>query len=211
MSDIVSFLPGFFAAYAILFVAASSPGPAVAMLLGIGLGQGRSAALVASAGIATGSVLLNLATLLGVGLIVAQAAWAMTILRMVGAAYLLWLAWGAFRKARSGATVKAASVPALSPSRAFAMGFLLQVTNPKAIVFWIAIAAVGATQGGGFGIVVAFLMGAFVISFLCHGAWALVLSSRTVRNSYSRVRRPVEALLGTFFTYAAFRLATERG
>ena len=69
MMDLAPFLPGFIAAYAILFVAASSPGPAVAMLMGIGLTQGRSAALTASLGIATGSVIINIATLTGVGLL----------------------------------------------------------------------------------------------------------------------------------------------
>ncbi|MEM7296304.1 MAG: hypothetical protein AAF330_06740, partial [Pseudomonadota bacterium] len=68
METFAAFLPGILAAYAILLVAASSPGPAVALLLGIGASQGRSAAMLTTFGIATGSVLLNLLTLLGVGL-----------------------------------------------------------------------------------------------------------------------------------------------
>lgn len=210
MSELAPFLPGFLAAYAILVVAASSPGPAVAMLLGIGFSQGRGPALTATCGIATGSVVLNLGTLLGVGLIISQAAWAMTALRLLGAGYLLWLAWGAFRKASDGAELSVASVPTRSPGQYFAMGFLLQVTNPKAIVFWLAIAAVGATEGGGPGIIAAFVLGAVVISFVCHGAWAVLLSSQPIRAAYARSRRWIEAALGTFFAYAAFRLATER-
>ena len=46
MSELSPFLPGFAAAYAILLVAASSPGPAVAMLLGISMAQGRAPALM---------------------------------------------------------------------------------------------------------------------------------------------------------------------
>lgn len=210
MWDLAPFLPGFAAAYAVLFVAASSPGPAVAMLLGIGMTQGRGPALVASAGIASGSVVLNLATLMGVGLILAQAAWAMSILRLIGAAYLLWLAWGAFGKALNPPQVSVAEVPRQSNAKLFAMGFGLQVTNPKAIVFWLAIASIGATTGGGAPIISLFVLGAFAISFGCHGAWALILSARAARAGYARARPVVEGLLGTFFTYAAFRLATER-
>ena len=109
MTEFATYLPGFIAAYAILFVAASSPGPAVAMLLGISTTQGRAAALTASAGIAMGSVTINLLTLMGVGLLLSQAAWAMQILKLLGAAYLLYLAWGAFGKAIRPPRVAAAT------------------------------------------------------------------------------------------------------
>ncbi len=210
MTDLLPFLPGFIAAYAILFVAASSPGPAVAMLLGVAMGQGRAAALIASAGIATGSVVINIATLLGVGLLLSQAAWAMTILRVLGAGYLLYLAWGAFRKAARPPNVVAAEVPPRSARAHFLAGFLLQVTNPKAIVFWLAIASVGATVGGGPVIATLFVIGAFLISFFCHGAWAILLSSRPVRAAYQSARRWVDATLGAFFVFAAFKLSMSR-
>ncbi|MEM7487927.1 MAG: LysE family translocator [Pseudomonadota bacterium] len=210
MTDLAAHLPLFAAAYAILLVAALSPGPAVAMLLGIGTARGRGPALVASAGIATGSVVINLLTLVGVGLLLQQAAWAMTGLRILGAAYLAWLAWGSLKKALAPPSVTIADVPARSSARYFAMGMALQVTNPKAIAFWLAIAAVGATQGGGAGVVAAFVLGAWLISFACHGFWALVLSAAPVRTLYARFRRWVEGTLGAFMGYMAIRLATER-
>ena len=92
-------LPGFLPAYSILLVAVMSPGPAVAMLLGLGLSRGRGTALIASVGIAAGSSTIAVVTLLGMGLVLQQVAWAITLMRMIGAAYLLWLAFGAFRKA----------------------------------------------------------------------------------------------------------------
>ncbi|MGP1354878.1 LysE family translocator [Roseicyclus sp.] len=211
MESLLPFLPGFAAAYGILLVACLSPGPAVAMLMGISMGQGRAAALMATLGIALGSATINMATLLGVGLLLSEAAWAMTLLRVLGAAYLLWLAWGAFRKAVHPPAVAAMAVPHRSAVRLFLAGFLLQVTNPKAIAFWLAIAAVGATAGGGAGIVALFVAGAFAISFAVHGAWALILSAPPVRAAYGRSRRWIEGGLGLFFTFAAFRLATSRG
>ena len=210
MSDLALHWPGFVAAYSILLVAASSPGPAVAMLLGLSLSNGRGTALVAAAGIATGGILLNLGTLIGVGLLLAQAAWAMGLLKLMGAAYLAWLALGAFRRAATPGDVPARSGPTLSAARAFWAGFLLQVMNPKAIAFWLAIAAVGATEGGGPIVILAFCAGAFVISFACHGAWALLLSSRPFRAAYGRARRGIEATLGALFVGFATRMAFER-
>lgn len=204
------YLPGFIASYSILLVAVMSPGPAVAMLLGLGLSRGRGAALIASLGIAAGSSTIALITLMGMGLLLQQAAWAITLLRLIGSAYLLWLAYGAFRKALNPPRVEPAQMPPLSFGRAFLTGYLLQVTNPKAIVFWIAIASVGATNGAPAAIVALFLLGAFLISLAGHGAYALALSAAPVRALYARARRTIEATLGLFFTLFAIRLATAR-
>ncbi|WP_428926427.1 LysE family translocator [Marinibacterium sp. SX1] len=210
MSDLHAHLSGFVAAYSILLVAASSPGPAVALLLGIANGQGRKAALITTLGITVGSMTINLLTLVGVGLLLSQAAWAMSLLRLAGAAYLLYLAWGAFRRAARPPAVSSADSPRAGPLRLFAEGYLLQVTNPKAIAFWLAIAAIGATEGGSAGVVVAFVAGAAVISFACHAFWALALSAAPVRRAYAAGRRWVEAGLGVFLAFAAFKLATSQ-
>lgn len=207
MTALAAYLPGFAAAYAILLVGASSPGPAVAMLLGISTNQGRSPALVASLGIATGSMTINILTMLGVGLLLSQAAWAMNLLRLVGAAYLIWLAYGAFRKALRPPKVTAAKTGRQTGCRLFTTGYLLQVTNPKAIVFWLAIAAVGAVDGAPLAVIAAFVAGAFAISFAMHAAWAVLLSSGPIRAGYAAGRRRIEAGLGIFFTFAAYKLA----
>lgn len=210
MESMIPYLPAFAIAYGILVVGASSPGPAVAMLIGLSLSQGRNAALMTCLGIATGSATINVITLLGVGLILSQAAWAMTILKLIGAAYLAWLAVGAFRKAAQPPEIKAMNQQAAAAFRLFARGYLLQVTNPKAIAFWLAIAAVGATNGAPLSIVVAFISGAWIISFTCHAAWAVVLSAAPIRAAYTRMRRWIEAALGMFFAFAAVKLALTR-
>ena len=208
MSDITPYLAGIFAAYAILLVAASSPGPAVALLIGIATAQGRTPALVATLGISLGSVTINILTMLGVGFILSQAAWAVSLLRFMGALYLLYLAYGAFKRAMNSASLEPIEPRFQSTAKQFLAGYLLQVTNPKAISFWIAIASIGAVEGAAFPIVLLYLSGAFLISFVCHGAWAFALSMSSVRRGYARSRRWVEATLGGLFTFFAYRLAT---
>lgn len=207
MTELAPFLPGFVAAYAILLVGASSPGPSVAMLIGIATSAGRGPALIATSGIALGSATINVLTLLGVGLILSHAAWAMTILKLVGSAYLLYLAWGAFRKMWSPPVLMPAVVTRRSLWRYFLKGYVLQVSNPKAIAFWLAIASIGATSGGSAIVILLFIVGACIISFMCHGAWAVTMSTKPVRMAYARARRWIEAALGLFFTFAAYKLA----
>ncbi|MBL4628395.1 MAG: LysE family translocator [Roseicyclus sp.] len=211
MESILPFLPGFAIAYGILLVGASSPGPAVALLIGISVSQGRSAGLVTCAGIATGSATINVLTILGVGLILSQAAWAMMALKFAGSAYLMYLAYGAFRKAIHPPPITAMAVTRQSAPTLVAKGYLLQITNPKAIAFWLAIAAVGATQGAPLWVIAAFVSSMWVLSFGCHAAWAFALSASPVRAAYQRSRRWIEGTLGAFFAFAAFKLATARG
>lgn len=210
METLLPFLPGFAIAYGILFVGASSPGPAVAMLMGLSMGQGRTAALVACAGIAMGGATTNVLTILGVGLILSQAAWAMMALKIAGSAYLAYLAYGAFKKAIDPPMIEAQAVKRQSIPALFVKGYLLQITNPKSIAFWLAIAAVGATANAPLSVIVLFVLGGFLIGFVCHAAWAVVLSAAPVRAAYQRGRRYIEGALGAFFVFAAYKLATAR-
>ena len=204
----MNYLPGILTAYAILAVGVLSPGPAVALLIGIATGQGRRAAMITTLGIACGSMTINLATMFGVGLLLSQAAGAMNVLRLAGALYLLFLAASAFRRALRPPALTPAQAHPHSKWRHFIIGYLLQVTNPKAIAFWIPIAAIGAVEGGGLGWITLFVAGAFVISFSGHAAWALSMSAAPIRRAYSGVRRRVESALGVFFVFAAWQLVS---
>ncbi|WP_158968662.1 LysE family translocator [Chachezhania sediminis] len=203
-------LPGILAAYSILLVAVLSPGPAVAMLLGIGLSRGRGSAVLTAFGIAAGSSTIGALTFAGMGVLMQEAAWAVTVLRLIGSAYLAWLAWGAFRKAIHPPRIEPMAMPPLAPLRAFVTGYLLQITNPKAVVFWIAIASVGATEGAPLAVTALFLAGAGLMSLAGHMSYAILLSSQPIRAVYARARRRIEAVLGVCFTFFAVKLALSR-
>lgn len=211
MDWFLPFLPGFIAAFSIQAVAVASPGPSVALILGLAVSQGRMAAMIASLGIALGSSLIATATILGLGLVMEQVAWLSTLLRFIGAGYLLWLAFQAWRKALEPPRIKVAEVSNKTNLRAaFIKGFSIQITNPKAIVFWMAIATVGATNGAPLPIVMLFIATAFTISLTGHGFYAVLLSSFPFRLAYDKARRWIEAAIGGFLAYVAFRLATEK-
>ena len=124
----------------------------------------------------------------------------MSLLRVIGTAYLLYLAWGALRKAIHPPVLTPADMAPRAPWRHFTHGYLLQVTNPKAVAFWLAIASFGAVEGASTGIALLFVAGAFGISLCCHAAWGLALSAWPVRAAYAKTRRGIESLLGGFFS-----------
>ncbi|MEM1272988.1 MAG: LysE family translocator [Pseudomonadota bacterium] len=210
METLFAYLPGIFIAYGILLVGACSPGRAIAMLMGISIDQGRRSALIACTGIACGSATTNVLTLLGVGLVLSQVGWSMILLKYLGAGYLIYLACGAFKKALAPPKIALAAQRPQSGAALFANAYLLQATNPKSIAFWLAIASIGTTAGAPHGVIFFFVLSCAVLSFVCHAAWALVLSANPLRAAYQRVRRYVEGALGAFFGFAAIKLALAR-
>lgn len=204
------YLPQLLLAWSIQAVGALSPGPSVALILGVAVTRGRPPSLVTALGIACGSVVLSLGTALGVAVVFANVAELASIIRFVGAAYLAWLAVKAFRAAAAPGEALQVRGTASGAWRTGLSGFVLQVSNPKAIMFWLAIASVGGVGDAPAWAVAVFVAGAFAISFTAHGGYALLLSAAPTRRAYARAHRWIEGALGCFFLFASYRLVTAR-
>lgn len=122
------------------FVAASTallliPGPTVLLVLSYALTKGKSVALASAAGVALGDLVAMTASLLGLGALVLASATAFTVLKWVGAVYLIWLGLKLIRTApREGLT------PTKDVTAQGVFGHAAAVTalNPKSIAFFIA-------------------------------------------------------------------------
>ena len=124
-----SVLPAFVAAALALNL---TPGADMMFCLGQGLRSGPRAAMAASAGISAGVVITGAVAGLGLGAAVAALPWLFDAIRWVGVGYLLWLAVAAVRQ---GAAAQVLRVPA---TRAFRTGLIVNLTNPKVILFVLA-------------------------------------------------------------------------
>ncbi len=111
-----------------------TPGADMMFCLGQGLRSGPKAAVAASAGISMGSTVHVIIAGLGLGAVIAAAPWAFDVISWIGVAYLLYLAWQALR---SNDPTRAAG-EGLSATRAFWSGFVVNLTNPKVILFVLA-------------------------------------------------------------------------
>jgi threonine/homoserine/homoserine lactone efflux protein len=123
------------------FVTASAvllaiPGPTVLLVIGYALSAGRRVALTTAAGVATGDFIAMTASLAGLGALVAASAAAFTVLKWIGAAYLLWLGIRMIRGAGAAAAPEFARpdpVPGV-----FRHAATVTALNPKSIAFFIA-------------------------------------------------------------------------
>ncbi len=127
-----------FAFAAASLVMAVIPGPGVAAIVGFAVGGGRRAALAAVAGMAVGNALAISVSLAGAGAILAASALAFTILKLIGAGYLVVL--GCLALARSNAAA-GATQPAVPPRTAFLATVAVGTFHPKTILFFMAFAA----------------------------------------------------------------------
>jgi threonine/homoserine/homoserine lactone efflux protein len=129
--------PATFALFAAAtLVLAATPGPALLYVAGRTLAGGRAEGLASAAGAALGGCAHIAAGALGLSAIVAASADAFTALKLVGAAYLVWVGVQAWR---SGEQPDAAPAPAATGARrAFRDGVLVELLNPKTALFFLA-------------------------------------------------------------------------
>ena len=118
------------------------PGPSLLFTIGRALTVGRRDALLSVVGNAVGVVTQVLAIAVGLGAVVATSATAYAALKLVGAAYVVWLGVQAIRR-RADARMALQAVDSVSAVRPHArrslrIGFTVGVTNPKTMVFFVA-------------------------------------------------------------------------
>lgn len=123
------------------FAAASAvllliPGPTILLVVSYALGQGWRAALPMAIGVALGDLTAMTLSMLGIGALMAASATLFTVLKWVGAAYIVWLGVKLWR-AGGAAKVEARTESAV-PVRLLFHAWLVTALNPKGIVFFVA-------------------------------------------------------------------------
>ncbi|SMH29453.1 Threonine/homoserine/homoserine lactone efflux protein [Rathayibacter oskolensis] len=162
------------------------PGPSVLFVVGRSLALGRKGGFVSVLGNALGMLPAIALVALGVGSVVAESVAVFTAIKLVGAAYLVYLGVQAIRHRHDDGSASAA--PKASPSlvRLLREGFIVGVTNPKTIVFFVAVLPqfVAYDRGGIPLQMVALGLVFFTIALASDSAWAL--TAGTARTWFAR-------------------------
>jgi len=195
-------------ALGILSVGFVSVGPNILAIIGTSMERGRRQGMMLALGVGSGSGIWATLTVAGLTALVTAYAEAIILLKIFGAIYLLWLAGKAFR---SAATPNADVVAKGARGNSlYLQGLTIQMTNPKAALHWIAIVGIGLGADAPLWVGTALVISATVMSILGHVAYAVTFSTQPVVTFYRRARRWIDAALGLFFTFAAFKIATYR-
>ena len=119
-------------------VLAATPGPGIFYVAARTLAGGRAEGLASSFGTGLGGLVHVAAGAVGVSAVVLASAELFTALKLLGAAYLVWLGVRTVMAARREALVLEGAVPAMGVRRAFREGVMVEALNPKTAAFFLA-------------------------------------------------------------------------
>ena len=187
---------------------ALAPGPDNIFVLTQSALYGRKAGLMVTIGLCTGLIFHTAAVAFGVAAVFAASALAFNLLKLVGAGYLLYLAWQAFRaKASALSDGNGGAVPG---GRLYGRGVIMNITNPKVAIFFLAFLPQFADPAQGSVTVQIMLFGAiFIVStFFVFGsvAWFAGFLGEWLTRS-PRAQLILNRTAGVIFVGLALRLA----
>jgi threonine/homoserine/homoserine lactone efflux protein len=186
-----------------------TPGPAVLLVLSQGLTRGTGASVYANLGILAGNALYFALSATGLGAILLASYELFSAIRWIGAAYLVWLGVTAF-VGRSKVLTVAPAAPT-SATRTFVNGFVLQVANPKALVFFVALLPPFIDPRGSVLLQVA-ILGAtsVVIEFFVLLAYGALAGRLTAMAARPRFQTLANRVAGTMLVAAGVSVALQR-
>ncbi|GAA3141736.1 LysE family translocator [Planomonospora alba] len=189
-----------------------TPGPNMIYLVSRSLAQGRRAGLVSLAGVAAAFGVYLLAVVAGITAVFAAVPAAYTVLKVAGAGYLLWLAWGAVRPGAGPVFAPRGLAPERT-GRLFSMGMLTALLNPKIAVLYVSLLPqfVDPARGGVAGQSLVLGLTQIAVAVSVNGVFVLTAGSVAEflgrRPSWVRVQRYV---MGTVLGALAVQMALGR-
>jgi threonine/homoserine/homoserine lactone efflux protein len=179
-----------------IFVLIVIPGPSVLFVVSRGVALGRRAALATVLGNTAGLGVLAIVVSLGLGSIVARSIAVFTVIKLAGAAYMVFLGVRMFLDRHALARMLDASVAPKGMQRMLREGFVVGITNPKAVILMTAVLPQFVDRSAGHVQLQFLLLGAIslIVGLFSDGAWAIV--SGTARVWLARSPRRLELIGG---------------
>lgn len=184
------------------------PGPDFIFVLTQSAMRGWRAGVGVTLGLCTGLIVHTAAVALGVAVIFQQSELAFTILKLVGAGYLLYLAYGAFRA--GPASIDTATAGTQPYGRIYLRGVVMNVTNPKVAIFFLAfLPQFVSAEAGSVAVQVAALGLIFIlcslVAFSIVSVLAGAISERLLKSDRAQVM--LNRFAGVVFLGLAAKLA----
>jgi threonine/homoserine/homoserine lactone efflux protein len=188
-----------------LLAALASPGPAFLYALRATLGGGRAAGVATGCGLAVMAAAWTLMALMGLDGLFRLFPWAYAAFKTLGAAYLIYLAWRTWR----GAGKPAGESPR-PRARAFLGGVLVNLANPKSVLFAAAVLVVIFPPGLGMAEKAIIASNHLAVEIVAYSAIALLLSTPPVGRTYLRAKPALDRITAAILGGLGVRLMINR-
>ncbi|OYU48071.1 MAG: threonine transporter RhtB [Rhizobiales bacterium PAR1] len=193
----------------ILFI---TPGPDMSFFLAKTVQGGRKAGIAAMTGACTGNLVHSLAAAFGLSALIAASSTAFTAVKVIGALYLLWMAYDAIRH---GSALNLAGADAEPPSlrKTFLMGIGINLTNPKVVLFFLTFLPQFIVAGDPHAAQKLFFLGIYAVLFMTPFAVALIFVAErfieTLKGNPKLMRGVDYLFAGVFGFFAVQVLRTQ--
>lgn len=213
MTELLQYWPEFLTVVVIHFLAVASPGPDFAVILRQSLCASSRSGVWTAIGIGSGILVHVTYSLLGLGLLIAQSTTAFTILKVLGAAYLVWVGWQCLKaKPVAGSGTEEESLAgeegAATAWKSWRLGFLTNVLNAKATLFFVSLFSVVISPSTPLWIQGFYGLWMTVATGLWFTGLALFLSREQVRAFFRKISHWIERVTGVALIALAGKLVT---
>lgn len=191
-------------------LAAASPGPSTLAIASTSMSSGRKHGLALAAGITTGSLTWSLTAAFGLSAIMFANVWMLEAARYLGATYLIYLAYKSAKSAITKNTKALEIASSRTYKQAYMNGLLLHLTNPKAVLFFGSLYAIGVPPNATQSSILIIVAALFVQSALVFHGYAVLFSSKPMVDTYLKLRRWFEGVFAICFAAAGLKILTTR-
>jgi len=202
----LSYLTVLLSVMAVHMVVLVSPGPAFLIVTQTSIGHSRRQGVLTALGVSCATFLWSSAALLGISLFLETTAWLYQGMKLLGGAYLIYLGVESWRHAGKKPNPKVEMSLISSGWRSFRVGFITNLTNPKAVIFFSSIfASLLPSQlplwmrAAAAGVVV-------FDALWWHVALAFTFSTRPAQQLYAKAKRALDLFAGGFLILVGARL-----
>ena len=190
------------------------PGPDTLAVVSTSLTRSRAAGLAVAIGCAVATMIWASASLAGLSILFERAQWLYHLIRIVGAVYLIivggMLLWSAWKAGAADQRPITRGTRAFAGWRAFRLGLLTDLSNPKAAVFFTSLFAVALPPEMGAAASLLVILAVGGVAAAWYSLIAATVSLAPIARLYARGRRAVEAFAGTLFLAFGAKLAVDR-
>jgi RhtB (resistance to homoserine/threonine) family protein len=187
------------------FLAAMSPGPSFLVTARTAVAQSRADGIKVALGLGIGTTVWSVAAILGLNFLFHQVPWLFMGMKLVGALFLLWIAYQIFRHAADQLEMNE-RVSCENGQNALLRGFLIQISNPKVVVFFGSIFVAMLPSEVPAWMVIALIAIVTLNEVVWYSLVSLFFAAPPVRRFYLVAKRWIDRATGAFLGLLGLRL-----
>jgi Putative threonine efflux protein len=192
------------------FLAVIIPGPNMAVVVRNSLSHTRFSGVYTAAGLALGNLVHVAYCLVGIGVLISKSIVVFNLIRLAGAFYLIYLGIKALRSRPGAPGEESRARLPFGTIAALRSGFLTDLLNPKATLFFLALFTQVIDQGTSLVAQLGYALTIVTLEFVCLAFLALTISRQSVRQRLQAVNGQLERITGAVFIALGLKVIAEK-